>query len=100
MYTKRFWNNLTRTIKEERWERKIILQYDIHVYLLREETCFFHFVAYLSDWRDYNSLTLLNLVHDVTPPEFAYIVITEHGLIPCTSVPVVLRMKQVETAET
>ena len=55
---------------------------------------------YLSDWRDYNSLTLLNLVYDVTPPEFVSVVITEHGLIPCTSVPVVLRMKQVETAET
>ncbi|VDI00761.1 translation initiation factor eIF-2B subunit delta [Mytilus galloprovincialis] len=56
--------------------------------------------AYLSDWRDYNSLTLLNLVYDVTPPEFVSVVITELGLIPCTSVPVVLRMKQVETAET
>ncbi|CAG2188467.1 EIF2B4 [Mytilus edulis] len=56
--------------------------------------------AYLSDWRDYNSLTLLNLVYDVTPWEFVSVVITELGLIPCTSVPVVLRMKQVETAET
>ena len=55
---------------------------------------------YLSDWRDYNSLTLLNLVYDVTPPEFVSVVITEYGLIPCTSVPVVLRMKQVGTAET
>lgn len=55
--------------------------------------------AYLSDWRDYNSLTLLNLVYDVTPPEFVSVVITELGLIPCTSVPVVLRMKQVETAD-
>lgn len=55
---------------------------------------------YLSDWRDYSSLTLLNLVYDVTPPEFVSVVITELGLIPCTSVPVVLRMKQVQTAET
>lgn len=55
---------------------------------------------YLNDWRDYNSLTLLNLVYDVTPPEFISLVITELGLIPCTSVPVVLRMKQAETNET
>ncbi|KAJ8322255.1 hypothetical protein KUTeg_000726 [Tegillarca granosa] len=49
---------------------------------------------YLQDWRTFNSLTLLNLVYDVTPPEFVSLVITELGLIPCTSVPVVLRMKQ------
>lgn len=55
---------------------------------------------YLNDWRDYSSLTLLNLVYDVTPPEFISLVITELGLIPCTSVPVVLRMKQAETNET
>ena len=113
VFMTRFWNNLTGTLKVERLERKIILQYDIPVNLQREKICLFHFVGdpddlvdignktpYLSDWRDYNSLTLLNLVYDVTPPEFVSVVITEYGLIPCTSVPVVLRMKQVETAET
>ncbi|WAR17058.1 EI2BD-like protein, partial [Mya arenaria] len=55
---------------------------------------------YLWDWRDYSSLTLLNLVYDFTPPEFITMVITELGMIPCTSVPVVLRMKQAETSET
>jgi translation initiation factor eIF-2B subunit delta len=55
---------------------------------------------YLWDWRDYNSLTLLNLVFDFTPPEFVSMVITELGMIPCTSVPVVLRMRQAETNET
>ncbi|XP_053383233.1 translation initiation factor eIF-2B subunit delta-like [Mercenaria mercenaria] len=55
---------------------------------------------YLWDWRDYNSLTLLNLVFDFTPPEFVTTVITELGMIPCTSVPVVLRMRQAETNET
>ncbi|KAL4217604.1 Eukaryotic translation initiation factor 2B [Mactra antiquata] len=55
---------------------------------------------YLWDWRNYNSLTLLNLVFDFTPPEFVSMVITELGMIPCTSVPVVLRMKQAETNET
>lgn len=55
---------------------------------------------YLWDWRDYSSLTLLNLVFDFTPPEFVSMVITELGMIPCTSVPVVLRMKQALTNET
>ena len=56
--------------------------------------------AYLSEWRTHNSLTLLNLVYDFTPPEFITMVVTELGMIPCTSVPVVLRMKQAETNET
>ncbi|OWF51685.1 translation initiation factor eIF-2B subunit delta-like [Mizuhopecten yessoensis] len=55
---------------------------------------------YLTQWRDHASLTLLNLVYDVMPQEFVSLVITELGLIPCTSVPVVLRMQQIETNET
>lgn len=47
----------------------------------------------LSDWRDVRSLHLLNLVYDVTPPHFVSMVITEVGMIPCTSVPVVLRVQ-------
>ncbi|XP_064652149.1 translation initiation factor eIF2B subunit delta-like [Lineus longissimus] len=54
---------------------------------------------YLSGWRDIPALNLLNLMYDVTPPELVTIVITELGKIPCTSVPVVLRVKQVETNE-
>ena len=50
--------------------------------------------AYLSDWRDLDSLSLLNLVYDVTPPDLVTLVITEIGMVPCTSVPVVLRVKQ------
>ena len=50
----------------------------------------------LSDWRDVNSLHLLNLVYDVTPPHFVSMVITEVGKIPCTSVPVVLRVQNPE----
>jgi translation initiation factor eIF-2B subunit delta len=45
----------------------------------------------LAHWRDVPSLKLLNLVYDVTPPECINMVITEIGMIPCTSVPVVLR---------
>lgn len=55
---------------------------------------------YLTQWREHTSLTLLNLVYDVMPQEFVSLVITELGLIPCTSVPVVLRMQQIETNET
>ncbi|XP_028927669.1 translation initiation factor eIF-2B subunit delta isoform X1 [Ornithorhynchus anatinus] len=47
----------------------------------------------LGDWQDYPSLRLLNLVYDVTPPELVDLVITELGMIPCSSVPVVLRVK-------
>lgn len=43
-----------------------------------------------------DSLGLLNLVYDVTPPDFVDLVITDLGMIPCTSVPVVLRVKNVD----
>ena len=46
----------------------------------------------LDDWKDIPSLGLLNLVYDVTSPDLVAMVITEVGVIPCTSVPVVLRV--------
>jgi translation initiation factor eIF-2B subunit delta len=46
---------------------------------------------HLSDWRDLAHLRLLNLVYDLTPVDFVSMVITEVGMIPPTSVPVVLR---------
>ncbi|XP_047145211.1 translation initiation factor eIF2B subunit delta isoform X1 [Hydra vulgaris] len=51
----------------------------------------------LIGWREIKSLYLLNLVYDVTPSKFVDIAITELGMIPCTSVPVVLRVKSSET---
>ncbi|XP_074656252.1 translation initiation factor eIF2B subunit delta-like [Tubulanus polymorphus] len=51
----------------------------------------------LSHWKDDANLHLLNLAYDVTPPEFVTMVVTEKGMIPCTSVPVVLRVRQAET---
>ncbi|KAJ1820944.1 hypothetical protein LPJ56_001251 [Coemansia sp. RSA 2599] len=45
----------------------------------------------LSDWRTTHNLRLLNLTQDVTPPEFVTVIVTEVGMIPTTSVPVVLR---------
>ncbi|XP_035279992.1 translation initiation factor eIF-2B subunit delta isoform X2 [Anguilla anguilla] len=50
----------------------------------------------LEHWQEVRSLGLLNLVYDVTPPDFVDLVITDLGMIPCTSVPVVLRVKNVE----
>ncbi|XP_048372690.1 translation initiation factor eIF-2B subunit delta [Sphaerodactylus townsendi] len=50
----------------------------------------------LAGWQDSKSLRLLNLVYDVTPMELVDLVITDIGMIPCTSVPVVLRVKNVE----
>lgn len=50
----------------------------------------------LDNWKEENSLSLLNLTYDVTAAEFITLVITELGMVPCTSVPVVLRVKQVE----
>lgn len=50
----------------------------------------------LEHWQGVPSLGLLNLVYDVTPPDFVDLVITDLGMIPCTSVPVVLRVKNVD----
>ncbi|XP_048386979.1 translation initiation factor eIF-2B subunit delta isoform X3 [Stegostoma tigrinum] len=50
----------------------------------------------LKSWHSNPKLHLLNLVYDVTPPDFVDLVITDLGMIPCTSVPVVLRVKNVE----
>ncbi|KAI9323149.1 hypothetical protein BX666DRAFT_2145845 [Dichotomocladium elegans] len=43
----------------------------------------------LSSWREQSNLRLLNLLYDVTPSKYITLVITEVGLIPCTSAPVV-----------
>uniref|UniRef100_V9KP99 Translation initiation factor eIF2B subunit delta n=1 Tax=Callorhinchus milii TaxID=7868 RepID=V9KP99_CALMI len=53
-------------------------------------------INHLENWQTDSNLHLLNLVYDVTPPDFVDLVITDLGMIPCTSVPVVLRVKNVE----
>jgi len=45
----------------------------------------------LADWRDIPQLRLLNLRYDVTPTKFLTMVVTEAGVIPPTSVPVIIR---------
>jgi len=45
----------------------------------------------LKDWRNVEQLKLLNLLYDLTPMQYIMMVITEVGMIPPTSVPVILR---------
>lgn len=50
----------------------------------------------LADWESIKHLTPLNLHYDVTPPELVTAVVTEVAILPCTSVPVILRIKPSE----
>merc|ERR1712212_196403 len=49
-----------------------------------------------SNWKEVDKLTVLNINYDITPPNLIALVITELGAIPCTSVPVVLRVKELK----
>ncbi|KAL8099189.1 hypothetical protein AgCh_031746 [Apium graveolens] len=46
---------------------------------------------YLKDWAKSENLQLLNLVYDATPSDYVSMIITDYGMIPPTSVPVVVR---------
>ena len=41
-------------------------------------------------------LKVLNLTYDVTPPDYIAMVATELGMLPCSSVPVVLRVRSLD----
>lgn len=45
----------------------------------------------VADWRDMPRLKLLNLIYDVTPMKYLTMVVTEAGVVPPTSVPVIIR---------
>lgn len=45
----------------------------------------------LSNWNELQSLNILNILYDLTPPEYIQKIITEFGALPASSVPVVLR---------
>lgn len=45
----------------------------------------------LDDWAGKENLQLLNLAYDVTPSDYVSMIVTEHGMIPPTSVPVIVR---------
>lgn len=46
---------------------------------------------YLKDWAKSENLQLLNLIYDATPSDYVSMIITDYGMIPPTSVPVVVR---------
>jgi len=48
----------------------------------------------LYDWRDIPNMNLLNLNYDLTPQEFITMIISEFGMIPPSSVPVIVREKE------
>ncbi|KAF6021432.1 EIF2B4 [Bugula neritina] len=48
----------------------------------------------LSDIASRPNLHVLNICYDVTPPDYVTGLITETAVIPCTSAPVVIRVKQ------
>ncbi|GAA5817923.1 hypothetical protein MFLAVUS_011502 [Mucor flavus] len=45
----------------------------------------------LADWKHMSNLNVINLLYDVTPAKYISLVITEIGVIPCTSAPVIWR---------
>ncbi|CAI4038778.1 hypothetical protein SMKI_06G1260 [Saccharomyces mikatae IFO 1815] len=45
----------------------------------------------LDDWQELPSLNIVNILYDLTPPEYIKKVITEFGALPPSSVPVILR---------
>ncbi|XP_075169105.1 eukaryotic translation initiation factor 2B subunit delta isoform X2 [Haematobia irritans] len=47
----------------------------------------------LSNWQAKHKMSPLNLNYDITPPELVTAVVTEVSVLPCSSVPVILRMK-------
>lgn len=50
----------------------------------------------LANWRAKKVLNLLNITYDVTPADLVTGVVTELAILPCTSVPVILRIKPSE----
>lgn len=45
------------------------------------------------EWKSNIFLTPLTLMYDVTPSDLVTAVVTELAILPCTSVPVILRVK-------
>ncbi|CAA2999101.1 translation initiation factor eIF-2B subunit delta-like isoform X1 [Olea europaea subsp. europaea] len=48
-------------------------------------------IKYLNDWASIQNLQLLNLIYDATPSDYISMIITEYGMIPPTSVPVIVQ---------
>ncbi|KAF5205379.1 Translation initiation factor eif-2b subunit delta [Thalictrum thalictroides] len=48
-------------------------------------------VNHLDEWSSNENLQLLNLIYDVTPSDYVSMIITDYGMVPPTSVPVIVR---------
>lgn len=48
-------------------------------------------INYLDNWANSENLQLLNLIYDATPADYVSMIITDYGMIPPTSVPVIVR---------
>ncbi|XP_052174847.1 uncharacterized protein LOC127789851 isoform X2 [Diospyros lotus] len=48
-------------------------------------------VDYLNNWTNKENLQLLNLLYDATPSDYISMIITDYGMVPPTSVPVIVR---------
>ncbi|XP_059661639.1 uncharacterized protein LOC132307791 [Cornus florida] len=48
-------------------------------------------VNYLDNWANKENLQLLNLLYDATPADYISMIITDYGMVPPTSVPVIVR---------
>nr|CAB3498691.1 unnamed protein product [Digitaria exilis] len=46
---------------------------------------------HLKNWAENTNLQLLNLTYDATPPDYVSMIITDYGMLPPTSVPVIVR---------
>ncbi|KAI3976856.1 hypothetical protein MKX01_008714 [Papaver californicum] len=48
-------------------------------------------VNYLDNWANNENFQLLNLLYDATPSDYVSLIVTDYGLVPPTSVPVIVR---------
>ncbi|KAJ8567187.1 hypothetical protein K7X08_019395 [Anisodus acutangulus] len=48
-------------------------------------------INHLDGWANSDNLQLLNLIYDATPSDYVSMIITDYGMIPATSVPVIVR---------
>ncbi|CAK8533249.1 unnamed protein product [Lathyrus sativus] len=48
-------------------------------------------VNHLDGWADIENLQLLNLIYDAMPSDYVSMIVTDYGMVPPTSVPVIVR---------
>ncbi|XP_061364357.1 probable translation initiation factor eIF-2B subunit delta isoform X2 [Gastrolobium bilobum] len=48
-------------------------------------------INYLDGWANIENLQLLNLIYDATPSDYVSMIVTDYGMVPPTSVPVIVR---------